>query len=347
MPSPEEVLHILRPRCHPIRLSLVVPMCNEEAAIPILRVAVTSFMRDLPVEPEVILVNDGSADATLVKVAEWAADDPRVKVIHLSRNFGHQIAATAGLDYATGDAIVLIDADLQDPLCVIHEMLECYRQGYDVVYGQREAREGEPAFKRISAWAFYRLMRTIVDRRLPVDAGDFRLISRECLDGLRQMREQHRFVRGMVTWVGSPQCAVKYRRNPRVTGSTKYPVHKMLSFAWTAATSFSILPLQIIIVLGMIAGLCGIEEAIRAVAALLAGRTVPGWTSLMVVTSILGSAVLISIGIVGQYVGKIYEESKGRPLYLVARTFNIASPAEPSPRDRAARAAGETRESQG
>ena len=190
-------------------------------------------------------------------------------------------------------------------------------------------------------------MRTIVDRRLPVDAGDFRLISRECLDGLRQMREQHRFLRGMVTWVGYPQCAVKYRRNPRVTGSTKYPVYKMLSFAWTAATSFSILPLQIIIVTGMIAGLCGIEEAIRAVAALLAGRTVPGWTSLMVVTSILGSAVLISIGIVGQYVGKIYEESKGRPLYLVARTFNIASPAEPSPRDRAARAAGETRESQG
>jgi dolichol-phosphate mannosyltransferase len=322
-------------------------MCNEEAAIPILRVAVTSFMRDLPVEPEVILVNDGSADATLVKVAEWAADDPRVKVIHLSRNFGHQIAATAGLDYAIGDAIVLIDADLQDPLCVIHEMLERYRQGYDVVYGQREARKGEPAFKRISAWAFYRLMRTIVDRRLPVDAGDFRLISRECLDGLRQMREQHRFLRGMVTWVGYPQCAVKYRRNPRVTGSTKYPVYKMLSFAWTAATSFSILPLQIIIVTGMIAGLCGIEEAIRAVAALLAGRTVPGWTSLMVVTSILGSAVLISIGIVGQYVGKIYEESKGRPLYLVARTFNIASPAEPSPRDRAARAAGETRESQG
>ena len=347
MTSPEVVLHILRPRCYPIRLSLVVPMYNEEAAIPILRAAITSFMREFPAEPEVILVNDGSADATLVKVAEWAADDPRVKVIHLSRNFGHQIAATAGLDYATGDAIVLIDADLQDPLCVIHEMVERYRQGYDVVYGQRDAREGELAFKRISAWAFYRLMRTIVDRRLPVDTGDFRLISRECLDGLQQMREQHRFLRGMVTWVGYPQCAVKYRRNARVTGSTKYPVRKMLSFAWTAATSFSTLPLQFSIVLGVIAGLCGIEEAIRAVAASLAGRTVPGWTSLMVVTSILSSAVLISIGIVGQYVGKIYEESKGRPLYLVARTFNIACPAERNVPGKAARAAGETRESQG
>jgi len=339
MPSPEQVYHLLRPRLHPIRLSLVIPMYNEEATIPFLRAAVTEFLRDLPAETEVIVVNDGSTDATLVKVAEWAADEARVKVIHLSRNFGHQLAATAGLDYAHGDAIVLIDADLQDPLSVIHEMVERYRQGYDVVYGQREARPGEGGFKRFSAWAFYRLMRTIVARHLPVDAGDFRLLSRECLDGLQQMREQHRFLRGMVAWVGYPQCAVKYRRDPRVAGSTKYPLSKMLRFAWTAATSFSTLPLQISIVLGMLAGLLGIEEAVRAVVALLAGRTVPGWTSLMVVISILGCAVLIGIGIVGQYVGKIYEESKGRPLYLVARTFNVSPAEEPNRSGTAARTA--------
>jgi dolichol-phosphate mannosyltransferase len=300
-------------------------MYNEEEAIPFLRAAVANFLRDLPAEPEpeLVLVNDGSSDSTLLRIAEWAADDPRVKVIHLSRNFGHQLAATAGLDYATGDAVVLIDADAQDPLPVILTMLERYREGYDVVYGQREARRGETVFKRITAWAFYRLMRTIVDQRLPMDAGDFRLISRECLDGLRQMREQHRFLRGMVTWVGYPQCAVKYRREPRVAGTTKYPLSKMLSFAWTAATSFSTLPLKISMVLGMLAGILGIEETIRAILELMAGRTVPGWTSLMVMTSILGCALLTSIGIVGQYVGKIYEETKGRPLYLVSRTFNV------------------------
>lgn len=311
-------------------------MYNEEEAIPFVRAAVSDFLRGLPAEPEVVLVNDGSADSTLARIAEWAADDSRVKVIHLSRNFGHQLAATAGLDYATGDAVVLVDADLQDPLPVIFEMLERYREGYDVVYGQREARSGETVFKRLSAWAFYRMMGIIVDWRIPVDAGDFRLISRECLDGLQQMREQHRFLRGMVTWVGYPQCAVKYQRAPRVAGTSKYPLRKMLAFAWTAATSFSTRPLQITIILGMLAGLLGIEETVRAVVALMKGHTVPGWTSLMVMTSILGSALLISIGIVGQYVGKIYEECKGRPLYLVSRTFNVP---EPRPGNRADRVA--------
>lgn len=323
MPASQEVFHILRPREYPRRLSLVVPMYNEEEVVAMLRTEVTSFLRDIPGECEVVLVNDGSTDGTLLKVAEWAQTDPRIKVLQLSRNFGHQLAATAGLDYATGDAIVLIDADLQDPLPVIHQMISRYREGYDVVYGQREVREGETVWKRVSAWAFYRLMGTLVDRHLPVDAGDFRLLSRECLDGLRRLQEQHRFLRGMVTWVGYPQIAVKYRRNPRVAGRTKYPLRKMLSFAWTAATSFSTLPLRICIFLGMSAGLLGIEETVRAFYALARGHVVPGWTSLMVVTCILGSAILISIGIVGQYVGKIYEEAKGRPLYLVSRTLNV------------------------
>jgi polyisoprenyl-phosphate glycosyltransferase len=329
MPASQEVFHILKPRGYPRRLSIVAPMYNEEAVVPQLRAEITRFLQEIPAESEVVLVNDGSTDGTLLRLAEWAQADTRIKVLQLSRNFGHQLAATAGLDYATGDAVVLIDADLQDPLAVIHQMVERYREGYDVVYGQREVREGETLFKRASAWAFYRLMRPLVDQHLPVDAGDFRMLSRECLDGLRSMSEQHRFLRGMVTWVGYPQIAVKYRRNSRAAGSTKYPLRKMLIFAWTAATSFSTLPLRISIFLGMSAGLLGIEETVRAFYALARGHVVPGWTSLMVVTSILGSAILISIGIVGQYVGKIYEEAKGRPLYLVSRTLNVDADTAP------------------
>jgi dolichol-phosphate mannosyltransferase len=250
-------------------------------------------------------------------------------VIHLSRNFGHQLAATAGLDYASGDAVVLMDADLQDPLAVIHEMLARYREGYDVVYGQRVARSGETVLKRLTAWAFYRLMRMAVDSRLPVDTGDFRLISRECLEGLQLLREQHRFLRGMVAWVGYAQCAVPYSRAPRIAGSTKYPLWKMLRFAWTAATSFSTLPLRLCIMLGLTFGVFAIEEMVRSLWGLYHGRNVPGWTSLMVLTSVTGCAMLVGLGILGQYVGRIYEETKGRPLYLVARTFNTGPLAVP------------------
>ena len=320
-----ETYHILQPRPSPARLSLVIPVYNEEAAVDFLRAEVERFMGEVASEMEVILVNDGSSDRTIDKIGAWAAEDRRIKVLHLSRNFGHQIASTAGLDYATGDAVVLIDADLQDPLPVVHQMLERYRGGYDVVYGQRVARQGESAVKLFTAWAFYRVMRLMVYKRLPLDAGDFRLVSRECLDGLKSMHETHRFLRGMVAWVGYPQIAVKYQRARRVAGETKYPLRRMLALAWTAATSFSTVPLQISIVLGLITGIIGIEEGIRAILASLFGwYTVPGWTSLMVVTSIIGSALLISVGILGQYIGKIYEQLKERPLYLVSRTFNVS-----------------------
>ncbi|MGO9095038.1 MAG: glycosyltransferase [Bryobacteraceae bacterium] len=329
MATPDrETKHLLRPRAYPARLSLVIPMYNEEMVIDPLRAEVESFMRQAPAETEIVLVNDGSSDGTIQKIADWAAADHRIKVVHLSRNFGHQLAATAGLDFATGDAVVLLDADLQDPLPVVHQMIERYREGYDVVYGQRQARPGESRFKRLTAWAFYRVMRRIVYRRLPLDAGDFRLISRECLEGLRRMRETHRFLRGMIVWVGYPQVALPYQRGARAAGQTKYPLRKMLSFAWTAATSFSTLPLRFSIVLGVIAGLFAAEEALRAfLASLLGWYVVPGWTSLMIVTSVIGSALLISVGILGEYVGRIYEQSKDRPLYLVSRTFNVDSPA--------------------
>ncbi|MCU1339253.1 MAG: putative glycosyltransferase [Bryobacterales bacterium] len=323
--------HLLCPRARPARLSLVLPVYDEQAVIAPLRAAVNDFARALPGELELVLVNDGSSDQTLALLAEWAASDARVRVLHLSRNFGHQIAATAGLDYATGDAVVLLDADLQDPLVVIHRMIDRYCQGYDVVYGQRESRAGESAYKRFTAWAFYRIMRSLVYRRLPPDVGDFRLISRQCLNAVGEMRETHRFLRGMVAWVGFPQVAVAYHRQPRVAGSTKYPLRKMLAFSWIAATSFSTLPLRLSMIMGALVGMIGIEEGIRALLAYSLGwYTVPGWTSLTVLVSLIGSALLMSIGILGEYVAKLYEQSKGRPLYIVARTFGTCSNAERS-----------------
>ncbi len=324
MPTTVKSSVLLQGRSYPELLSLVIPVYNEAAALPHLREALERFMLEVRFETEIILVNDGSIDSTLSQIIAWAQQDPRIKVINLSRNFGHQSASTAGLDYANGDAVVLLDADLQDPLAVVHTMIERYMEGYDVVYGQRVARQGETWLKRFTAWLFYRLMSNLVYKDLPVDTGDFRLISRKCLNALRQLRETHRFLRGMVAWVGFPQIEVPYERAPRVAGETKYPLRKMLRFAWTAATSFSALPLRASIWLGFLATLVGIEEAIRAVLAhIFHWYAVPGWSSLTVLVSLLGGATLMSIGIVGDYIGKIYEQTKGRPLYLVSQTINI------------------------
>jgi glycosyltransferase involved in cell wall biosynthesis len=324
MATGQQTFHILHARPYPAKLSLVIPMYNEEAVVPLLRDALEQFMTEIQADAEVILVNDGSSDATLALIAAWAAEDTRIKVVHFSRNFGHQYACTAGLDFASGDAVVVLDADLQHPPHVIHEMIRRYCEGYDVAYAAGLVREGETWFKRFTAWAFYRLMRSLVYKQLPVDAGDFRLISRECLDGLQKMRETHRFLRGMVAWVGFAQIAVPYERAARVAGKSKYPISKMLSFAWVAATSFSTLPLRMSILMGMLVTLFGIEEAARAVLAhVFHWYTVTGWSSLMVTTCIIGGTLLISIGVLGEYVGKLYEQSKDRPLYLVARTLNL------------------------
>jgi dolichol-phosphate mannosyltransferase len=218
-------------------------------------------------------------------------------------------------------------------------MIERYCEGYDVVYGQRVARQGEGGFKILTAWLFYRLMRGLVYKDLPVDTGDFRLISRHCLEGLQQMRETHRFLRGMVAWVGYPQVGVPYQRAPRAAGETKYPLRKMLRFAWTAATSFSPIPLRASIWLGVIATMLGFAEGIHAtLARILHWYVVPGWTSLIVLISFLGGAILICIGIVGDYVAKIYEQAKDRPIYLVSHTFNMGAtrfeqPAVPAARN--------------
>lgn len=314
---------LLHPRPYPELLSLVIPMFNEGPVVPFLRDALQAFMDDVHCQVEVVLINDGSTDSTLSKLLEWALHDSRVRIVNLSRNFGHQIASTAGLDFARGDAVVLLDSDLQDPLSVIHSMIERYCEGYDVVYGQREARRGETWFKRLTAWLFYRLMRTFVQRDLPLDTGDFRLLSRACLDALQQMRETHRFLRGMVAWVGFPQVGVRYERSPRIAGTTKYPLVKMLRFAWTAATSFSAIPLKASACLGAVITFIGLGEALWAVLVkLFHWYAVPGWSSLTVLISIIGGAILVSIGILGEYVGKVYEQTKNRPLYLVSQIID-------------------------
>ena len=316
----------LAPREYPASISIVIPVYNEAEVLPLLRDRLCTFMDRLGTLVELILVNDGSSDQTVEGLHTWAEEDARVTLLNLARNFGHQAAVTAGLDHATGAAIVVMDADLQDPPEVIHQMLAEYCRGYDVVYGKRIARKGETWFKRWSAWAFYRLMRTLIHPDLPEDVGDFRLISRRCLDAVASMRETHRFLRGMFSWSGFPQTAVTYAREARAAGVTKYPVWKMLRFAWTAAISFSPLPLRLSFGLGVLLALVGAAQAINGLVQYALGLyIVPGWTSLMVVVCLIGSAILISIGVLGEYVGRIFEEAKGRPLYIVADAVNSKS----------------------
>lgn len=323
--------HRLVPRRAPALLSIVIPVYNEEAMIPILRGAITRFMSDFQVGIEVVLVNDGSSDESINLLMQWAEADRRIKVISLARNFGHQIAATAGLDFARGDAVVIMDADLQDPLETIHGMVSKYMEGYDVVYGRRIERQGEGIFKRFTAFLFYRLMGVLIHPDLPRDVGDFRLVSRQCLTALNSMRETHRFLRGMITWVGFPQTEVCYVRKARAAGVTKYPVSKMIRLAWTAAVSFSPLPLRISFYMGLLLFLAGATQAANAmIRAALGLYLVPGWASLVVVNCLVGGGVLISIGVLGEYVGQILEEVKRRPLYVVAASAN-ASPIQEQP----------------
>jgi dolichol-phosphate mannosyltransferase len=324
----------LRTRPDPALLSIVVPCYNEEQSLPYFAAEVTQFMDASAYPCEVILVNDGGTDRTIELLAEWSGRDDRVKVLSLSRNFGHQMAATAGVDYAEGDAVVLIDADLQDPLNVIYPMVAQYRDGYDVVCGQRTFRVGENAFKRATAWFFYRMMQFFFLKSLPRDVGDFRLMSRRCVDSLRSMRELHRFLRGMVAWVGYPQVCVRYERQARVAGATKYPLRKMIGLAWTAAVSFSPLPLRASFFAAGAMMLLAIEEAVRAFVEHLSGHTVPGWTSLMIVLCLSNGALLMTVGVLGEYVAKIFEEGKGRPLYIVADNWNVVQKPERTTLDR-------------
>jgi dolichol-phosphate mannosyltransferase len=301
-----------------------MPCYNEEEVLPLLRSELTRFIPTLKIPTEIIFVDDGSRDQTLPLLLQWASEDASIKIIALARNFGHQNATTAGLDAAQGDAVILIDADLQDPLEVIPQMLERYCEGYDVVYGQRLSRAGESVFKRTTAWLFYRLMKTFIHPDLPADSGDFRLISRKALDAVCSMREVHRFMRGMVSWVGFPQIGVAYARKARAAGTTKYPVWKMVRLAWNAIISFSPLPLRISLAAGVLLALAGVGYGLWAVfGSLFYHNTVQGWTTQIVLTAVLVGAVLISNGILGEYVGRCFEELKDRPLYVVAHRVNF------------------------
>jgi glycosyltransferase involved in cell wall biosynthesis len=311
-------------RPYPASLCIVIPVFNEQAVLPILRDRLTGLLPEFNCPVEILAVDDGSSDGTLALLLDWAREDAHVSVVALSRNFGHQAAATAGLDRARGEAIVLMDGDLQDPPELMHEMIRRYQAGYDVVYAQRTARKGESVFKRLTAWLFYVIMRVLLRFPLPRNTGDYRLISRECLRALQSMRETHRFLRGMVAWVGYPSAAVQFLRSERAAGTTKYPLSKMLRFAWIAAISFSPAPLRTTFALGVLIAFFGIAIGLRAFIYTISGKpVVPGWTSIMVTLCLIGSCILMCVGVVGEYVARLYEEAKDRPLYVVQERLSL------------------------
>jgi dolichol-phosphate mannosyltransferase len=306
----------------------VIPLYNEEATLPLLLAGLHALLAELPCDGEVVFVNDGSRDATGSLLAKAAGEDERLKVIELSRNFGQQHALTAGLDFATGDAVVIMDADLQDPPEVIHAMLARYEQGYDVVYAQRTRRDGESWLKQATARLFYWLMRRFVQPELPDNTGDFRLMSRATVDAFRQMREQHRFVRGMVSWLGFRQGVVLFERPPRVAGVTKYPLRKMLALAWRAIASSSGLPLRLSLVLGLLMVLTAVLGAGASVLyGLLAVNPSLGWQLLAALQVGLCGLTLFMFGVTGDYLARMYDEIKQRPLYIVRELINLNGPA--------------------
>ncbi len=303
-------------------LSVVAPVYNEEATIDEFYGRVCTALAGLSFE--LVLVDDGSTDRSGAALERLAGSDPRVRVIYLSRNFGHQTALTAGLDHARGDAVVMLDADLQDPPELIPRMLDHWRSGCDVVYAVREQREGESRFKLSTARWFYRLFDALAQVELQPNSGDFRLLDRLALDALLSMRERNRFLRGMTVWVGYTQAAVPYRRDPRYAGETKYTLARMLRFSLDAISSFSHRPLQLATLLGfMISTLAFVAIPVVVVLRIL-GSYLPGFGSITILILLLGGIELIAIGIIGEYVGRIYDEVKGRPLYLVRARRNVA-----------------------
>jgi dolichol-phosphate mannosyltransferase len=307
-------------------ISIVIPCFNEEDVFPQLQTALTGLAdaigRDHDVE--IILVDDGSRDHTWHRICSFSAADSRVRGLSLSRNFGHQAALTCGYDVASGDAVVCMDADLQDPPGVVVEMIARWRDGADVVYAVRARRDGETVFKLWTAKLFYVLMQALGADYVRQDSGDFRLLSRRALDALKQMREEHRFIRGMVGWVGFRVAEVSYERKARVAGVTKYPFRKMLLFALNAVVSFSSFPLRLAYIMAFVLSAILMSYLVYTFSmyALYRVELVPGWTSLILSIMAFGAINLLCLGIVGEYVGRIYEQSKRRPLYLIGDDTN-------------------------
>jgi dolichol-phosphate mannosyltransferase len=320
MPAPHRELGLL---------SVVAPMFDEEGNVEAFYERVRTALGRVPFE--MVLVDDASRDSTPELLARLADSDPRVKVLHLSRNFGHQAALTAGLEYASGDVVVMIDGDLQDPPELLPKMLDHWRSGSDVVYGVRDSRAGESWFKLTTARWFYRIFGRVTGLDLQENSGDFRLLDRKALDAILAMRERNRFLRGMTVWVGFTQTAVPYARDARQAGSTKYTLRRMMRFSLDAISSFSWLPLQAATLLGFAFSIAAFLGLPLVIVARIAGVYVPGVSSILFVILLLGGIQLITVGIIGEYVGRIYDEVKGRPLYVVREGRNLGGVGPPDP----------------
>lgn len=302
----------------PIKYSIIAPIYNELDNLPELYRRVRAVMEQTAEPWELILVDDGSTDGSTERIQALAAEDSRVRPVIFARNFGHQIAVTAGLDHARGEAVIIIDADLQDPPEVMLDLIAKWQEGYEVVYAVRAEREGETWFKKTTAALFYRLIYRITDVKIPLDTGDFRLLDRKVVNVMNQMREKHRFLRGMSAWVGFKQIGVPYKRAPRFAGETKYPFKKMLRLALNAITGFSYFPLQLATYFGFIsAGLAIIAIPIVIVLRMSGSQAFFGQATTLIAVLFLGGVQLISLGVLGEYIGRLYDEAKGRPLYVL------------------------------
>lgn len=306
-------------------LSVVIPVFNEEENLPELYRRLAGVLASAVSSWEILFVDDGSRDRSWEIIRGFAAADARVRGLRFSRNFGHQMAFAAGLDHARGEAVVIMDADLQDPPELIPELLAKHREGFEVVYAVRAARHGETLFKKLTAKLFYRLLARITSVEIPLDTGDFRLMGKRAVEAFRRLPERHRFTRGLVAWLGFPQTGVPYERAPRHAGTTKYPLRKMLRFAADAITSFSHVPLQLATWLGFFVSGFAFFYILVVLALKFAGISWPGYTSLMAAILFLGGVQLVMVGLLGEYVGRIYDEVKRRPLYLVAEEAGAGS----------------------
>jgi dolichol-phosphate mannosyltransferase len=306
-------------------ISVVIPFYNEEESLPLLYDRLNPVLSGIAVDYEIIFIDDGSSDGSLGFVRNLNLKDGRMKFISLSRNFGHQVASMAGIDHATKDAIVIMDADLQDPPELIPQLVAKWKEGFDIVYAKRKRREGEGLFKRLSAGIFYRLIKRLSRIDMPVDTGDFRLIDRKVAEDIKSMRIKNPYLRGMISWLGYKQTGVFFDREKRLKGKTKFSLTKMLKFAMDAVTLFSVTPLRLAVYLGFfIAFICSLYILDTIYQTVYLRITVPGWSSIMVAVLLLGSVQLISLGIIGEYIGRIYDEVRQRPLYFIKERGGIA-----------------------
>jgi polyisoprenyl-phosphate glycosyltransferase len=307
-----------------VELSIVVPCYNEELNLDYLFERLTTVLDRLNLKYEIICVNDGSADNTLKRLVEYHHRNPTIKIVNFSRNFGKEIALSAGIDYTTGTAVVPIDADLQDPPELIEQLLAKWREGYDVVYAVRRSRKGESWLKRLTAGAFYRIISAMTNITIPQDTGDFRLLDRQVVEALKQLPERRRFMKGLFAWVGYRQTAIEYDRDPRYQGTTKWNYWKLWNFALEGITSFSFVPLKIWSYVGLVISLVSfVYASFLVIRTLIFGIDVPGYASIMVAVLFLGGVQMLSLGFIGEYLGRVYDEVKQRPLYLVRDCYGF------------------------